>query len=119
MGDYARAHAAAFGRVLAMPNTLPPLTTPDEISDYRKMARDAAPDLDVLIAFRLMPDTGGDEVSVLADSGVRAVNIILTAPQPTARADCRIGGRLKAPWRPWKSREWCCVFTEKNRRPPC
>jgi len=72
MGDYTRAHAAAFGRVLAMPNTLPPLTTPDEISAYRKIARDAAPDLDVLIAFRLMPDTGGEEVSALADSGVRA-----------------------------------------------
>ena len=72
VGGYARAHAAGFGRVLAMPNTLPPLRTPEDIAAYRGKAADAAPGLAVLCAFRLMPGMSGAEVAGLAAAGITA-----------------------------------------------
>lgn len=72
MADYARAHAAAFGRVLAMPNTTPPLVKVSDIQDYRRKAEAAAPGLNVLTAFRLMPGTSEAEVRTLAAAGVPA-----------------------------------------------
>lgn len=72
MADYARAHASSFGRVLAMPNTTPPLVGVEEIQDYRRRAEAAAPDLEVLTAFRLMPGTVEADIRALADAGVPA-----------------------------------------------
>ena len=69
---YARAHSRGFGRVLAMPNTLPPLTAPRDIEAYRKTAMDAAPGLEVEAAFRLMPGMGEADVAALAAAGVPA-----------------------------------------------
>ena len=72
MAGYAAAHAAVFGRVLAMPNTDPPLTSPEAVSVYRREAEAAAPGLRVLPAFRLMPGMDAGEIRALADTGVFA-----------------------------------------------
>ena len=94
MGAYAAAHGAAFGRVLAMPNTVPPLTSPGAIAAYRRKAEAsgggdsgaAAPAaviseasgggggglFRVYPAFRLMPGMTPAEIHALADSGVIA-----------------------------------------------
>ena len=72
MPSYARAHASAFGRVLAMPNTTPPLVTVEDVLEYRRRAEEAAPGLEVLAAFRLMPGATEIDVRALAASGVPA-----------------------------------------------
>ena len=72
MTSYARAHASSFGRILAMPNTTPPLVTAREVLEYRRRAEDAAPGLEVLTAFRLMPGTTEADVRALAAAGVPA-----------------------------------------------
>ena len=84
MGAYAAAHGTAFGRVLAMPNTIPPLTSPGAIAAYQKKAEAAGapegafntpggdPLFRVYPAFRLMPGMSAAEIHALADAGVIA-----------------------------------------------
>ena len=72
MPGYARAFLPGFGRILAMPNTVPPLVTPDEVLAYRAAAMDAAPGLKVVGTFRLMPGMGESEISTLAAAGISA-----------------------------------------------
>lgn len=69
---YARAHSAGFGRVLAMPNTSPALVSPGKVNEYRSRAEKAAPGLEVLTAFRIMPDTTADRVIELSAAGIPA-----------------------------------------------
>jgi len=69
---YARRHGSAFGRILAMPNTRPPLTDPDGLTAYRRRAEEAAPSLTVLPAFRIMPTMTGEAVRALAAAGAPA-----------------------------------------------
>ena len=71
MSAYARAHRA-FGRVLAMPNTIPPLCSPEDIRAYRQAAENACPGLEVQVAFRLMPGMTAIEIKALADTGILA-----------------------------------------------
>ena len=74
MGAYAAAHGAAFGRVLAMPNTVPPLTSPGAIAAYRRKAEASGGGglFRVYPSFRLMPGMTPAEIHALADSGVIA-----------------------------------------------
>ena len=71
MPGYARAHRN-FGRILAMPNTIPPLVTPKDILEYRKTAENACPGLTVQTAFRLMPDMSSKDIDGLAEAGIPA-----------------------------------------------
>ena len=53
MAGYARNTANQFGRVLVMPNTQPPLTTPNQLRDYQHQILSAAPGLELLMTFKL------------------------------------------------------------------
>ena len=70
--SYAQTHATGFGRVMAMPNTIPPLVTVEHLVEYRKHAESAASGLTVLPAFRLMPTTSAEDVAKLSQFGVPA-----------------------------------------------
>ncbi|OQX28940.1 MAG: dihydroorotase [Spirochaeta sp. LUC14_002_19_P3] len=72
MAAYARAHGASFGRILAMPNTIPPLVGPEDITAYSRKAEAAAPGLKVLSAFRLMPRMSRADIAALAAAGIPA-----------------------------------------------
>ena len=72
MASFARVHGESFGRILAMPNTLPPLVGVEEIQKYRQKARKAASGLEVLTAFRIMPDTKAGDIGALSEAGIPA-----------------------------------------------
>lgn len=71
MAAYARAHGAAFGRILAMPNTVPPLTEASDILEYSRAAESACSGLRVWTAFQLMEGMSGAHIAALAAAGVR------------------------------------------------
>ncbi len=61
-----------FARVLAMPNTVPPITTPERIHSYRREIEDAAPpgrSLEAIMVFKVVPDLPARVVGLLADAG--------------------------------------------------
>lgn len=55
-----------------MPNTQPPLTTPDALLQYRREIETAAPNLTVLTTFRLMPGMTAADVESLVAAGATA-----------------------------------------------
>lgn len=52
---YAQDIAKQFGRILVMPNTLPPLTSVQSILNYKKAIQEAAPRLETLLSFKIHP----------------------------------------------------------------
>ncbi len=72
MPAYSRAHGAAFGRILAMPNTIPPLTSPERIRKYRQTAESASPGLKVLTAFQLIPGMNRKDIAMLSEEDTPA-----------------------------------------------
>jgi dihydroorotase len=73
MPAYARRHSLSFGRVLAMPNTLPPISSGAETAAYRReIAAAAGPGLEPLMAFKLLPGMGAAEVEACAAAGAIA-----------------------------------------------
>ena len=72
MPAYARAHGVSFGRIMAMPNTIPPLVTVESLLEYRQLAEAAAPGLEVLTAFYLTPSTTPEDIQDLAAAGIPA-----------------------------------------------
>ncbi len=71
MEGYVRRTAALFDRALPMPNTLPPLADADSVLAYARAARAAAPDLALVLSFKLLPGMSGQTVRALAEAGVR------------------------------------------------
>jgi len=72
MAAYAREHAASFGRALVMPNTVPPVDSAAEIAAYRAEIAAAAPGLEALMCFKLVPGMGPDRVLECARAGAVA-----------------------------------------------
>ncbi len=72
MAGYARRISLSFGRVLVMPNLLPPITTPALMADYAADIRVAAPGLKTLMTFKLMPGMGLAEITALKHAGAIA-----------------------------------------------
>lgn len=72
MGAYARAHAAAFGRVLVMPNTVPPIDSGAQVRAYRAEIAAAAPGLEPLMCLKLIPGMGRGRVLECAAAGAVA-----------------------------------------------
>jgi len=71
--NYARdARDAGFARVLAMPNLLPPITSPQQLTQYRDSLEAAAPGLQILPTFKLMPGMEAATVAALARAGAVA-----------------------------------------------
>ncbi len=72
LSGYAREAARRFGRVLVMPNTLPPIATPGELASYRAEIRSAAPELTALMTFKIQPGMDRATVRSLRDAGALA-----------------------------------------------
>ncbi|MDR2583806.1 MAG: dihydroorotase [Fibromonadaceae bacterium] len=53
LADYAKSAAQQFGRILAMPNTEPPINSPEAVKKYKEEILAAAPNLEVLLTFKL------------------------------------------------------------------
>ena len=69
--DYARRVAGLFGRILPMPNTLPPIADAASLIAYRESIRRAAPGLEVLPCFKLLPGMDAETVRDCARAGAR------------------------------------------------
>ncbi|MDP3178594.1 MAG: dihydroorotase, partial [Spirochaetaceae bacterium] len=69
---YAARHALSFGRALAMPNTLPPIASAGAMLSYRDGLHRAAPDLEILMTFKLLPGMGAKAVLACAAAGAAA-----------------------------------------------
>jgi len=72
LAAYARREEASFGRALVMPNTIPPIASGSEVAAYRAEIRATAPDLEPLMAFKLLPGMGGDALLGCARAGAVA-----------------------------------------------
>lgn len=67
--------AANFRRALVMPNTLPPVKTPEQVRTYAAEIREAAashPDFQPLLTFKLGEDVAPESVGSLAAAGALA-----------------------------------------------
>lgn len=64
--------AASFARALVMPNTLPPVATPEGLVAYRDEIRGAAPGLEPLMTFKLLPTMDPNAVPALKEAGAVA-----------------------------------------------
>lgn len=72
MPGYARRVGESFARALIMPNLIPPVTTPDDVAKYDRLIRDAAPGLETLMTFKLMPGMRASQITALKLEGVIA-----------------------------------------------
>jgi dihydroorotase len=72
MAHYARRIGDSFGRILVMPNLLPPITTPESVTRYADAIQHAAPGLKTLMTFKLMPGMGPSEIKALKGAGAIA-----------------------------------------------
>jgi dihydroorotase len=69
--EYARdAYKGGYARVLAMPNTLPPLTTGKQIQQYRDRLEKAAPGLTLIVPFKILEKMTKRDIRNLRKSGV-------------------------------------------------
>jgi len=64
-----------FGRVLVMPNTLPPLNTPDTLTAYKHALIKAAPELLPLLTFKISTHLTPQDVYALKAAGAYAGKI--------------------------------------------
>ena len=69
---YARRAARSFGRILGMPNLVPPVRTGADVEAYRRAILEAAPGLVPLVAFKLGPDLTDSDLQALSASGSTA-----------------------------------------------
>lgn len=69
---YARDAARSFARGLVMPNTIPPLTSPDAVREYASRIRRAAPGFTPLLTFKILPDMDPGLVRSLKEAGAVA-----------------------------------------------
>lgn len=72
LAAYARTVAGVFQRAVVMPNTVPPITTPEKLSGYRDAIVAAAPGLLPLMTFKLIPGLTPDSVPLLREAGAVA-----------------------------------------------
>ncbi|MEM5947168.1 dihydroorotase [Spirochaetia bacterium 38H-sp] len=70
--NYARDASKSFARVLAMPNTIPPVTSPEDIKRYASHIKKAAPSLDLIPVFKIMPDMKEQDITLLKKAGAIA-----------------------------------------------
>ena len=70
--NYAKSASAEFGRVLAMPNTEPPINSAEAVKKYREEILTAAPDLEVLLTFKLNKNYSEKELLEMQKNGAVA-----------------------------------------------
>ncbi len=69
---YVRDAASQFGRVLVMPNTLPPISDPTHLREYKSLIESSAPGLEALMTFKLNARYGEAELRALQQAGAIA-----------------------------------------------
>lgn len=78
LSAWVRGHAGQFGRVLCMPNTLPPVSSATRLKAYKEevaRAIDALPEknrFEPLFSFKILPGMRADEVKAMARAGAIA-----------------------------------------------
>jgi dihydroorotase len=78
LSAWVRGHAGQFGRVLCMPNTLPPVSSVERLLAYREevtRAIDALPEnerFEPLFSFKILPGMRANEVEAMARTGAIA-----------------------------------------------
>jgi len=72
LANYAKSAAQQFGRVLAMPNTEPPINSPEAVKKYKEEILAAAPNLEVLLTFKLNKNYTEQEISEMKKNGAVA-----------------------------------------------
>lgn len=70
--NYAKTVAKEFGRILVMPNTVPPIASAENVRDYHAQIKSAAPQLDLLMTFKLNAKISADELVKMKEAGVVA-----------------------------------------------
>lgn len=69
---YVKDSAGQFKRGIIMPNTIPPVTSVDDINKYRDQIKSAAPGFEPLMTFKILPDTKPEDLESLKKAGVVA-----------------------------------------------
>jgi len=69
---FAREAERRFARVLVMPNLAPPVRTAADVAGYREAILRAAPRLEPLMAFKLVPELSASDLAALAAAGAIA-----------------------------------------------
>ncbi|ADN02907.1 dihydroorotase [Spirochaeta thermophila DSM 6192] len=69
---YARDAARSFARGLVMPNTLPPLASPESVRAYGRQIEEAAPGFTPLLTFKILPHMDAGLVRSLKEAGAVA-----------------------------------------------
>ena len=69
MASYARASSAVFRRALIMPNTVPPVSTPERLNTYRQEILDATENFTPLMTFKILPGMTGEDVKRMKEAG--------------------------------------------------
>jgi len=72
LANYARSAGQQFGRILAMPNTEPPINSAESVKRYKEEILAAAPNLDVLPTFKLNKNYAEQELSEMRKNGAVA-----------------------------------------------
>lgn len=72
LGAYAREAGRVFARVLVMPNLVPPIVDAADVAKYRSDILEAAPGLEPLMAFKLLPRHAPSQLAALKASGAVA-----------------------------------------------
>ncbi|WP_319559933.1 dihydroorotase [Marispirochaeta sp.] len=64
--------AAGFARALIMPNTIPPITAPEDLRRYAEEIKNVAPNLSPLLTFKIVPGLDPEQVGRLKKAGAVA-----------------------------------------------
>lgn len=70
--NYAKDSASQFARGIVMPNTIPPITTVEDVNNYRDTIKKAAPDFSPLMTFKILPNSDPETIEDLKKAGVLA-----------------------------------------------
>ncbi|MCL2260643.1 MAG: dihydroorotase [Fibromonadales bacterium] len=72
LADYAKSAELQFGRVLAMPNTEPPINSAESVKKYKEEIFAAAPSMEVLLTFKLNKNYCEQELLEMRKNGAVA-----------------------------------------------
>jgi dihydroorotase len=72
LAAYAKSAEQQFGRVLAMPNTEPPINSAETVKKYKEEILAAAPNLEVLLTFKLNKNYPEQELLAMQENGAVA-----------------------------------------------
>ena len=72
LAAYAKSASRQFGRILAMPNTDPPIDSPERVKSYKEEILASTPGLEVLLTFKLNKNYAEPELLAMQKNGAVA-----------------------------------------------